>query len=90
MARKPTKQQQYKNKNAYLAEHFEQVTPAEFYRDMFPAGCLEREGHPEDNKPNAIFGIGYPKEGAPSQVEADRLIREEFQTTLQNLKTRTN
>ena len=84
MSRKPTKQQQYKNKNAYLAANFEQVTPREFFRDVFPEGWLERKGHPEDRKPNAVFGVAYPKPGAPTAAESEKLIKNEFGTMLQD------
>ena len=61
MARKPTQKQLYKKKNEYLEQHFKKVSPLEFYRDMFPEGYLEQAGHPEDQKPNAIFAVAFEK-----------------------------
>ena len=37
-----TDKQSYRVKNDYLVEHYTEVTPMEFYRDMFPAGSFER------------------------------------------------
>lgn len=54
-ARKPTDRQLYKMKNEILAEQFTQVTPAEFYRDVFPEGSLGVRGEPEIRRPNMIF-----------------------------------
>lgn len=57
MAKKLTIKQEYRAKNEYLGTHFEKVSPMELYRDIFPEGSLERVGHPEDQKPNAILTI---------------------------------
>lgn len=52
----------YQEKEAHLKVYLEEVTPYEFYRDLWPEGTFEREGHPEDNKPNGlalqIYGKG--------------------------------
>lgn len=45
----------YIDKNKHLSTYAEQVSPYEFYRDMFPEGSFERAGHPEDNRPNGIL-----------------------------------
>lgn len=45
----------YHDKNTYLSQYYESVTPLDFYRAVFPPGELERAGHPEDNKPNGIL-----------------------------------
>lgn len=44
----------YREKEAHLGTYLEQVTPYEFYRDLWPVGTFEREGCPEDGKPNGI------------------------------------
>jgi hypothetical protein len=44
----------YKEKEKHLQTFCEEVTPEEFYRELWPAGSFERVGHPEDGKPNAI------------------------------------
>lgn len=44
----------YREKEAHLQIYLEKVTPYEFYRDLWPVGTFEREGHPEDNKPNGL------------------------------------
>ncbi len=55
MARKPTEKQLYTMKNELLRERFEQVTPVEFYRDVFPEGSLGERGNREIRRPNLIF-----------------------------------
>lgn len=50
-----TDKQLYKMKNELLAERMEQVTPTEFYRDVFPEGSLGVRGEPEIQRPNMIF-----------------------------------
>ena len=57
MAKKPTEKQLYKMKNEYLNTYFEEVSPKEFYRAVFPEGSFERAGHPEDEKANGIITI---------------------------------
>ena len=54
-ARKPTDKQLYKMKNSVLLECCEQVTPFEFYRDVFPEGSLGVSGAPEIQRPNMIY-----------------------------------
>ena len=46
-ARKPTDKQLYKMKNVLLQERCSQVTPFDFYRDVFPEGSLGVRGAPE-------------------------------------------
>ena len=56
--RKPlTDKQSYRVKNEYLTEHYSEVTPMAFYRDMFPVGSFERRGHHEDAKANGILTV---------------------------------
>lgn len=62
MARKPTAKQLYKMKNELLQECLEQVTPYEFYRDMFPEGSLEERGNLEIRRPNLIYTMVGHKE----------------------------
>lgn len=44
----------YRQKNEHLQQFFEEVSPYDFYRELFPAGTFERAGHPEDQKPNGL------------------------------------
>ena len=52
----------YKEKNAHLEQFLEQVSPFEFYREIFPEGSFERKGHYEDKKPNGI-AVSLPGKG---------------------------
>ena len=45
----------YKAKQRILSESLTEVSMREFYDDIFPDEDLEREGHPEDHKPNMII-----------------------------------
>ena len=53
--RKLTDKQLYKMKNEVLLERCTQVTPFEFFRDVFPEGSLGVRGKPEIQRPNMIF-----------------------------------
>ena len=53
--RKLTDKQLYKWKNEMMAERFQQITPYEFYRDMFPEGSLGERGNRELRRPNLVF-----------------------------------
>ena len=57
MARKPTDKQLFKMKNEWLGQFYETVTPREFYREVFPEGSFEREGHPEDERCNGVLTV---------------------------------
>ena len=50
----------YREKNEYLEEFLEWITPYEFYREVFPVGSFERRGHFEDAKGNGI-AVTIPK-----------------------------
>ena len=64
--RKPTDKQLYKLKNMVLQECCSQVSPFEFYRDVFPEGSLGVRGAPEIQRPNMIFTmIEKDEHGAP-------------------------
>lgn len=63
----------YKEKETHLNTYLEQVTPFEFYRDLWPVGTFEREGHPEDNKPNGLALQIYEKGRAKHYVLTDGL-----------------
>lgn len=39
----------------YLTQYFDEVTPHEFYRDLFPSGELQEQGVYDDGKCNAII-----------------------------------
>ena len=65
----------YMEKNAHLEQFLEQVEPFEFYREIFPEGSFERQGHYEDNKPNGIAvslpGKGGSVSGIALEIEGD-------------------
>lgn len=42
------------DKNAFLGSHYEEYSPAAFYRYLFPEGSFERQGHQEDKRGNGI------------------------------------
>lgn len=60
--KRPTDKQLYKLKNELLQEHFEQVTPSAFYRDVFPEGSLGERGNRELRRPNLIFTMTHQKD----------------------------
>ena len=48
----------YRDKEELMLERgFPEVSPHEFYRDLFPEGSFEREGHPEDEKCNGVLTV---------------------------------
>lgn len=65
----------YMEKNAHLDQFLEQVEPFDFYREIFPEGSFEREGHYEDSKPNGIAvslpGKGGSVNGIALEIEGD-------------------
>ena len=65
----------YEEKNAHMEQFLEQVTPFEFYREIFPEGSFERKGHYEDKKPNGIAislpGKGGSLNGIALEIEGD-------------------
>ena len=65
----------YIEKNAHLDQFLEQVTPYEFYREIFPEGSFERKGHYEDGRPNGIAvslpGKGGSVNGIALEIEGD-------------------
>ena len=44
----------YAEKNEYLRELYGEVSPAEFYRELFPLGSFEGREQQEEGKPNGI------------------------------------
>ena len=42
----------------YMYQFFEEVTPYEFYRDVFPIGELEERGKQEQGKYNGVIAKG--------------------------------
>lgn len=57
MAKFLTAKQQYRQKTEWLSIYFEEVSPLEFYRAMFPVGSFERSGYFEDGKANGILTV---------------------------------
>ena len=47
-------EQSYLDKAEHLSTYLEEVTPYEFYRDLFPVGSFERKGEYSENKPNGL------------------------------------
>ena len=43
----------YKEKNAHLEQFLEQVSPFEFYREIFPEGSFERKGDRKSTRLNS-------------------------------------
>lgn len=73
MARKPTDKQLYRMKNEILKECCTQVTPMEFYRDVFPESSLGVAGSPEIRKPNMIFTM-IEKDDQGTPRASNRLV----------------
>lgn len=48
--------QEFMEKEAWLSASYERVEPFDYYRDMFPEGSFEREGH-NDKRPNGMLSI---------------------------------
>ena len=69
MARKITDKQLYKLKNDELKAMFTQVTPYEFYRDVFPAGSLGVHGDLSVRKPNLIYTMTVRKDAADEKAK---------------------
>lgn len=68
-----TEQQLFLEKNRYLSESFEEVSPLEFYLELYGgiSGYLEQRGNLENRNPNAIFSTGYKKtEEQIAEIEA--------------------
>lgn len=80
MARKPTAKQLYKMKNELLKERFSQVTPHEFYRDMFPEGSLEERGNLDLRRPNMIYTMVGRNEEDPDKTYAfNKIVFDDLQ-----------
>jgi len=77
----------YHEKNEYLKIYCEETSPRDFYRDLWPEGTFEREGCPEDGKPNGlaleIFGKGraYHKIITDGLEQLEDLLQAEFVIT---------
>ena len=69
MARKITDKQLYKLKNDELKAMFTQVTPYEFYRDVFPTGSLGVHGDLSVRKPNLIYTMTVRKDAADEKAK---------------------
>lgn len=68
--------QLYDEKNEFLSQYYEEVSPKEFYRELFPVGTFERKMIQEDQKPNGIiieFCEGKEKTIAKREVVTDEL-----------------
>ena len=57
MARKPTDKQLFKMKNEWMGQFYEEVSPRDFYREVFPEGSFERKGCLEDSKSNGVVTV---------------------------------
>lgn len=55
-------------KNAFLREYFEEVSPLDFYRELFPEGSLGVAGDLDTRKPNMIVATCYRK--TPEEIDA--------------------
>lgn len=61
----------YLEKNEWLDAHYERIEPHAFYREIFPVGSFEREGHWEDAKGNGIGITVTDKENGAGGAEND-------------------
>ena len=52
--RKETAMKIYEEKNEYLRELYGEISPREFYRELFPLGSFEGKEQQEEGKPNGI------------------------------------
>lgn len=74
----------YGQKNEYLGQFYEELTPFEFYREIFPPGTFERAGVPEDHKPNGLALIikgdrrAYHRLITDDLAELDMVLKEDF------------
>ena len=51
-------EQEFQDRQDYLRKHFQEVTPFEYYRDMFPEGSFESEGvEDQERRPNGIVSV---------------------------------
>ena len=57
MEKKLNDKQLFRMKNEWLGQFYEEVSPRDFYRAVFPEGSFERERHPEDGKCNGILTV---------------------------------
>lgn len=77
----------YEEKNKHLGVFLEEVTPREFYRDLWPEGSFEREGCQEDQKPNGLAleirgrGRAYHRIITDGLEQLDALLEGEFVIT---------
>lgn len=64
---KPTRSQtpiqNYNAKNKFLSERFEELTPIEFYKSIFPPETLEKKGDDSYRASNPIFSYKVKKDG---------------------------
>lgn len=58
----------------YMGQFFEEVTPYEFYRDVFPVGELEERGKQEQGKYNGVAVELLPREKGSSVQKIKRYI----------------
>ena len=79
MEEKLTDEQSYQMKNEYLYTYFEEVSPKDFYRDVFPEGSFERAGHPEDGKANGILTVIEHEKAQNYMIFDDLNVLEEVQ-----------
>lgn len=83
----PDWQKLYHEKNQHLGIYCEEVTPREFYRDLWPEGTFEREGCPDDGKPNGLAleirgkGRAYHTILTDGLEQLDELLKKEFVIT---------
>lgn len=70
----------YKIKNEYLEKNYEELSPLDFYREIFPEGSFEREGYPDDLKANGILTI------IGKNVSKNRMVFDDLKEIKNNLK----
>ena len=51
-------EKELEDRNKYLSEQFQEVTPFEYYRDLFPEGSFELDGvEDQERRPNGLISV---------------------------------
>lgn len=72
----------YREKNEYLQSNYDEVTPHDFYREIFPEGTFEGAGNQNDGKPNGIaVDLEDPQHAKRWIITDDLQMLEELKTS---------
>ena len=72
-----SKEQIYREKNTYLSEWGSEVTPLDFYHEIFDEP-IERRGHPEDRLPNPIVTLLHYNESTDKSFMLNHIVFQDF------------